>query len=110
MIDWLNQVTVLQEFSLDSVDLVSRYTGWRKTRLTGVVTILPDNDVATTEVPEVIGKRADRANDRTRIPALLVLDSLSFDLPLTQQVFQIDRQQTAHFFMSFGLPAHGCNS
>jgi hypothetical protein len=48
-------------------------------------------DVAASEVIEVVGKRTDTVIDVRRVPALLKLYPVAFDLPLIQQIFYVNR-------------------
>ena len=91
-IRWLNHVGVLQQFSLDFVQLVLGDANWRKDRLAVFVAVLANDDVAAAKILEVIGKRAQRADDRVRIPASLVFDPVTLNGPLPEQIFQIDRE------------------
>ena len=63
------------------------------------ITILPDHNITAAEVFEVVGKGAQGADDRVRIPPGLVLDALTLDRALAQQIMEIDRE-LAHTLLS----------
>ena len=46
--------------------------------------------VAAAKVFKVVGKGAQGADDRVRVPARLVFDALALDRALAQQVLQVD--------------------
>ena len=79
----LDQIAVSLKLLLDLIELILRNpSGW-KDRLTMGITILTDHNIATTQILEVIGKGADRPQDRIGIPASFVLDAVPLHLPLS---------------------------
>src|SRR6266404_4987243 len=54
-----------------------------------------DDDVAAPVVVEVIGEGADGAENGRRVPALLELQAVAFDLAAFQQIGQADRERVA---------------
>ena len=72
----LDQVAVGQQFPLNLVELICLQAGRRKDRLTGVIAILPDDDVAAAQVLEVVGEGTQGSDDGVRIPTRLVFDTV----------------------------------
>ena len=93
-----------QQFALNLVELVVRQPhGW-KHRLAIGITILPDHHITAAEVFKVVGECAHGTDDRVRIPTGLVLDALTLDGALAQQVVEVDGQ-FGHIHSSPAKPA-----
>ena len=89
-IRWLDQIAVSLKLLLDLIELILGDPDRGKDRLTMLITVLTDHHISPTQILEVIGKGADRPQDRIGIPACLVLNAFTLHLPLPQQVLQID--------------------
>jgi hypothetical protein len=96
----LDQVAVGQQFPLDFVELIVFQSHRRKDRSPVLVAVLANDDIPSAQILKVVRKRAQRLDDRIRIPARLVLDPIPFDRSLPQQRIQINWQLTSH-----GLPS-----
>ena len=97
----LDLVAMLQQLALHLVEQIVGQPFWRKYRPARVVTVLPDNNVATSQVLEVVGKRADRAQDRVGVPARLVLDAFPFHGALAEQRLYVYREFGIHTSSGF---------
>ena len=62
----MNQVAALKKLPLNHVKLVVGQALRWKDRPTPVITVLPDDDVAASEVLEVVGKGAEPGGDKPR--------------------------------------------
>src|SRR6218665_2255115 len=94
----LDQLAVRQQFALDFVELVvGQADRWEHGPAIGIA-ILPDHHIAAAQILEVVGERAERADDRVRIPPGLVLDALALDRALAQQVVEVDGEFAAARF------------
>ena len=90
----LNQLADGQQFLLNFVELVvGQPHGWEY-RLAVDVAILPDHNITAAEVFEVVGKGAQGADDRVRIPPGFVLDAFALNGALPQQIIEINREFT----------------
>jgi hypothetical protein len=96
----------LQEFALDSINLVVGDASWWKNGLTISIALLSDDNVSASEVTKVVCKCANRADDGIWVPAFFKLDPFSFDPAMMKQVFQIDRQQATRISISSRSLAH----
>lgn len=88
----LNQLAVRQQFPLDFIELVIRQPDRREYRPAVVIAILPDHDIATAQVFEIVGEAAKSTNNRIRVPSGLVFDAFTLDGALTQQIVEVDRK------------------
>ncbi len=91
----LDQIAVAEQFPLDLVERTVRDADGREDGLAVVVALLADDDVPAAEILEVIGEGTQGADRRIGVPARLVLDAVAFDGPLSEQIFDVDRQFAA---------------
>ena len=80
----LNRLAILQQLTLDQIQLILLQTDWRKDGRPVFIAILTDNHIAAAEILEVIRKRAQSSNDRIGIPASFVLNAIPFDPSLAK--------------------------
>ena len=85
-----------EQLLLDSVELVVGEARRRKEGLAIGIAVLPDDHIATAQVCEVVGKCADRAQDRVGVPAGLVFDALTLHGALVQEVVEVDGKLGGH--------------
>ena len=103
-IGWLNQLAASQQLPLNLVKLIAGYAHGRKHRLPASITILPDHPIAATQMLEIIGEGAHRAQHRVRVPARLVFDALALDVALAQQVLlELAVAGSSHFVVTRNL-------
>ena len=86
----LDEIAVGLKVLLDLVDGLGIYPHRGKYGSAVFITVLADDDVAAAEILEVVGERAQGADDRIRIPTGLVLNPLAFHMTLAEKVFQVD--------------------
>ena len=84
------QVAELQKLPLNPLELLVRQSNRWKDRPILVVTVLPNNDISTPQILEVVRKGTKRPDGCIRIPTRLVFDALTFHVALPQQVFEVD--------------------
>jgi hypothetical protein len=84
----LKHIVVVNHLALDVVDFGKRQTsdGSHGHSIDGLYT---DKDIASTNVLNVVGKRADRAVDGGRALAFLELDAVGFDLASIEQIIDV---------------------
>jgi len=101
MVKWLNAMSQLDDFFLDSVNVPGREAARRQNRPT-ILLGNAEHNIASTEIMEIIGKRAQRPHNILRIPAGLELQPFPFDSPGGKKAVNINRKVHAFRFLNLG--------
>src|ERR1700683_4500925 len=86
-------MAILEQLSLNLVELSVGHADGRKYGL-AVLAVLPDDQVATAEVLEVVSEGAEGAEDGIGIPSGFEFDALDLDDTCVQERVDTNRQAT----------------
>ena len=96
----LNLSAVPLEFLLNALDLGLSQSRGGKDRQSLSIGVLADDDIATAKVFEIVGEGAECLEDGDWVPAPLVLNTVPFHGPLTEQIIEVEGEFAHGVFIS----------